>query len=285
MLKHRLVFGTLLAIGMGCILILDASLAPYYPALLVCTLLVGVLATKEFVAMLPQPGRPALSLCLIGTVIVALSNWYPVLASQLQLPKPNDPWRAVYYSFAAYVLLVLLWEMYTFREPGQSVMRMSRAILVVVYIAVLSSFFVRLRWDLPANVAGIALTLTIFVPKCCDIGAYFTGRLIGKHAFTPILSPKKTWEGFLGGLLFATLTAVGLSFAADVFPKGWPEAIGFGVVIGLFGVLGDLAESLVKRDCLAKDAASTIPGFGGILDVIDSILFVGPISYWWLTRG
>jgi phosphatidate cytidylyltransferase len=285
MLKHRLIFGTILAVAISCVLILDAKLAPYYPVLLVCTLLLGFLAAKEFVEMLPEPGRPSQLLCWIGTLGVSLSNWYPIVAEPFGLPIPADPWRCVMYSFAAYVLLVLLWEMYTFAEPGQSVTRMSRAILVVAYISVLSSFFVRLRWDLPENITGFALTLTIFVPKCCDIGAYFTGRLFGRHPLTPILSPKKTVEGFFGGLLFATITAVGMSFAADVFRNGIREAITFGILLGLFGVLGDLAESLIKRDCLAKDAASTIPGFGGILDVIDSILFAGPIAYWWLTRA
>jgi phosphatidate cytidylyltransferase len=284
MLKHRLIFGTILAIAIGCVLILDVQLAPYYPVLLVCTLVLGIVATRELVVMLPEPGRPSLTLCWIGSLGVALSNWYPIVADQIGLPVPLDPWRSVAYTFVGFIILTIFWEMYTYREPGQSITRMSRALFVVGYIAILASFFIRLRWDLPAGISGIALTLTIFVPKCCDIGAYFTGRLFGRHPFTPILSPKKTWEGFLGGLFFATLTAVGLSYTADVFRNGLREAICFGMILGLFGVLGDLAESLIKRDCLTKDAAKTIPGFGGILDVIDSILFAGPVAYWWLTR-
>ena len=285
MLKHRLIVGTLLAVCIGGVLLLDDRLAPSFPALLLCALLIGVLATRELVNMLPQPGRPSLAFCWAGVLAVLLVNWYPGIATSQNWLTPVDPWRPSLYVFAAVILLTLLREMAMYTEPGQCMTRMSRTIFVVAYLGVLPSFFLRMRWDLPADLAVIGLTLTVFVPKCCDIGAYFTGRLIGKHKFTPVLSPKKTWEGFAGGIMTAMLTAAGLSYVAPVFPAGILEAMGFGFVIGLAGVLGDLAESLIKRDCLTKDADSTIPGFGGILDVIDSILFAAPVAYWWLTRA
>jgi phosphatidate cytidylyltransferase len=119
------------------------------------------------------------------------------------------------------------------------------------------------------------------VPKCNDIGAFFTGTFLGKHKMTPTLSPKKTWEGFVGGMLSGAAAAVGLSFAAPVFPGGMPEAAAFGLVVGVAGVLGDLAESLIKRDCGTKDASKSIPGFGGVLDVVDSVLFAAPVAYLW----
>jgi phosphatidate cytidylyltransferase len=100
---------------------------------------------------------------------------------------------------------------------------------------------------------------------------------------TPILSPKKTWEGAAGGLLASVLVAVGLSFAGPLFRHGVGEAVAFGAVVCVAGVLGDLAESLVKRDCEAKDAANSIPGFGGLLDVIDSVLFAAPVAYLWFS--
>src|SRR5262249_16916484 len=151
------------------------------------------------------------------------------------------------------------------------------------YLGLLPCFFVKLRWFDPIW-SGMALTATIFVPKVGDIGAYFAGRALGRHAFSPRLSSKKTWEGFVGGMAFSALTAVGLSFAGPLFRYGIPEAIGFGLAVGLAGVLGDLAESLIKRDTQAKDAAANIPGFGGVLDVIDSVLFAGPVAYWWFSR-
>jgi phosphatidate cytidylyltransferase len=126
----------------------------------------------------------------------------------------------------------------------------------------------------------LALALAIFVPKSCDIGAYFTGRAIGRHKMTPTLSPKKTWEGAAGGLVTAVLAALGINAINPLLT--WPSAIGFGIVVGITGMVGDLMESLIKRDCEKKDASDLVPGFGGVLDVVDAILFAAPVSYAWI---
>src|SRR5205814_9807007 len=130
----------------------------------------------------------------------------------------------------------------------------------------------------------VALALVIFVPKCCDIGAYFTGRFFGRHRMTPLLSPKKTWEGAAGGVGMAVL----VTFLIDRLTQAhllqglvWTE-IGFGVTVAVAGMWGDLAESLIKRDCQRKDAGETVPGFGGVLDVVDAVLFAAPVAYCWL---
>jgi phosphatidate cytidylyltransferase len=152
----------------------------------------------------------------------------------------------------------------------------------------LPCFFSQLRWLDPddQNANSVRLALAAFVPKCCDIGAYFTGRALGRHKMTPVLSPKKTWEGACGGLLFAVLVTIGMDRLAPVSVpvlrhELWWE-IGFGLTVGLAGMLGDLAESLIKRDCQTKDASSAVPGFGGVLDVVDAIIFAAPVSYFWL---
>ena len=185
--------------------------------------------------------------------------------------------------FAACFILALLVEMYLFREPGRCVTRVAHALFVIAYLGLLPSFFLKIRW-LPSEYSGWMLALAIFVPKCCDIGAYFTGRLFGKHPFTPRLSPKKTWEGIAGGLLFAVGTAVSAGEFVPVFQHGMLEAAAFGLVVGFAGILGDLAASLIKRDASAKDSSRAVPGFGGVLDVIDSILFAGPVAYLWFAR-
>ena len=147
----------------------------------------------------------------------------------------------------------------------------------------LACFFVQIRWLSPdAVTSATMLALVVFVPKFNDIGAFFTGTFLGRHKMTPVLSPKKTWEGFAGGLVASVLTAVGLSFAGPVFAGGIPEAVAFGLVVGAVGVLGDLAESLIKRDGSQKDASQVVPGFGGVLDVVDSVLFAAPVAYLWL---
>jgi phosphatidate cytidylyltransferase len=98
---------------------------------------------------------------------------------------------------------------------------------------------------------------------------------------SPVLSPKKTWEGLAGGLIVAMGTAVALNTLGPVLPCIW-SALGFGLTVGVAGVLGDLAESLIKRECRQKDASQVMPGFGGVLDVVDSIIYAAPIAYLWL---
>jgi len=156
----------------------------------------------------------------------------------------------------------------------------------MAYAGVLSAFFVQLRFWTDHDRGAAALGALIAVTKGGDIGAYFTGRFLGRHPMTPTLSPKKTWEGFAGGVVTSIGAAVGVSFVrADLFGS-IVEAVLFGVVLGVTGVLGDLAESLIKRDCGVKDASQVVPGFGGILDVVDSVLFAAPVAFWWLgARG
>jgi phosphatidate cytidylyltransferase len=128
-----------------------------------------------------------------------------------------------------------------------------------------------------------ALLLAIFVPKCGDIGAYFTGRLLGRHRMAPTLSPKKTWEGASGGVVASVLAAIGINCLGPLVRGGWVAAAALGAAVGIAGIYGDLAESLIKRDCGQKDASQVMPGFGGVLDVVDSILFAAPVAYWWIT--
>jgi phosphatidate cytidylyltransferase len=181
--------------------------------------------------------------------------------------------------------------MATFQAPGESVKRIALTVWMAAYLGLLGSFLAQLRWlpDLggaPATGkrATVALALAIFVPKCCDIGAYFTGRFLGKHPLAPVLSPKKTWEGAAGGLLASVAAALVIDGLSGVpLIEGGMVIVGaLGLTLGIAGMLGDLAESLIKRDCQRKDASQSVPGFGGVLDVVDSIVFAAPVTYWWL---
>ncbi len=141
--------------------------------------------------------------------------------------------------------------------------------------------------SLNEGVAGVLMLLaTITVVKFGDIGAYTVGRLIGRHKLAPHLSPGKTIEGAIGGL---AASAFG---AWLVLAWIWPRAVGFkpihvdvdewlsfGILVGLAGMMGDLAESLLKRDAAMKDSSRWLPGFGGVLDIVDSLLFAAPVAY------
>ncbi|MEO2089321.1 MAG: phosphatidate cytidylyltransferase, partial [Gemmataceae bacterium] len=288
MLKHRLIAGSLMAAGVMAILFGDALLSdalgrPVFPFLGVLAVTAVFFAARELVSIIPEPNRPHRGLCLAG--VTALFAVHFVQAGVGTLPGlerfgPRS-WEPVAAVFAGCVLAAFLVEMYRYTGSGDSVTRIAHAVLVMAYTGLLTGFFVKLRWLTPAegspHLPAVYLALAVFVPKCCDIAAYFVGRFLGRHPFTPRLSPKKTWEGFAGGFAggvwaacvlqwFGLATGVGV-----VFRHGWAEAAAFGVVVGFFGVLGDLAESLVKRDGQTKDASQTVPGFGGLLDVFDSV--------------
>jgi phosphatidate cytidylyltransferase len=165
--------------------------------------------------------------------------------------------------------------------------------VALVYIGILLSFAVKLRFVGPAGSWGMAaLVSLIVVVKLSDIGAYTVGRLIGRHKLTPRLSPGKTIEGAFGGLAFAALGSwlalvilwprLSRESTPDVAAWQW---LGYAVTVTLAGTLGDLAESLMKRDMGRKDSSNWMPGFGGVLDLLDSVLVAAPVAYIWWRYG
>jgi phosphatidate cytidylyltransferase len=285
MIRTRVIVGSVLALAGVGLLVGDRYLAPWFPCLLACLAFVGVFATRELVSLFPAEFRPDPSLAAAGVLVVLAANWYyPVSNTSLGPVTWTSPWPPVLAAFVGVVLSGFCVEMRRYREPGAAVPRLALLVLAVAYLGLLGSCLAQLRWLRDPYPSSVILALTIFVPKCGDIGAFFTGTFVGRRKMTPVLSPKKTWEGFAGGLLASVLAAVGIDAATGIFHHGAVEAIAFGVVVGVAGVLGDLAESLIKRDGQAKDAAKSIPGFGGLLDVVDSILFAAPVAYLWFSR-
>ncbi|MBM3981458.1 MAG: hypothetical protein FJ304_14460 [Planctomycetes bacterium] len=288
MIRTRLWVGSLLALGAAGVLVGDTLLAragfAYFPCLFALLLLAGALGSRELVRLFPAQTRPSEALVVCGVLLALATNWYPAIRVQFN-PAPASPWALLVVVLVGVLLGAFLLEMRRYSgEPGVAVPRLALTVFAVAYLGVLAGFFAQVRWLTPDPVtSAVMLALVVFVPKCNDIGAFFTGTFLGKHKMTPVLSPKKTWEGFAGGTLTGAAVAVGLSFAAPVFRHGAPEAFAFGLVVGLAGVLGDLAESLVKRDCGTKDASKSIPGFGGVLDVVDSVLFAAPVAYLWFS--
>ena len=275
MLWKRLILGPVMAAAALGVLWADAGFAPHFPIL--CGLVVVALGvcTRELVHLIPEPHRPRLSVCLAGVLSLAL----------VPFAEAWGGWGVrtfdrVFLAFAFAVLLAFLVEMYRYAADGSSTGRVASAVFAFAYLGVLAACFLKLRWLDPAT-SGLMLTAAIFVPKGGDIGAYFVGRFLGRTPFSPTLSPKKTWEGFGGAVLGSVAAALVLNGCGPVFRFGWPEAVAFGLLFSVVGILGDLAESMVKRDGRMKDAAGTIPGFGGALDVVDSILFAAPVAYLW----
>jgi phosphatidate cytidylyltransferase len=288
MLRTRAWIGSLLAALTLGMFFLDNEFAPWYPILYGFFVLAGIVACHELRGLFSPNRRPHAVLCHWGVQTVVAVNWVRPIHEMWPSYFPfSDPWQAILGTVVATMLAAFLWEMATYQEPGEGVARTTNAVLTVVYLGVLASFLAQLRW-LPTkagsnNQAVHALMLAVFVPKCCDVGAYCSGRLFGRHRMTPRLSPKKTWEGAAGGLLLAIVTAIGVSWFGNRPSLFLIKAIAFGVSVAVASMFGDLAESLVKREGQKKDASQSLPGFGGVLDVIDSLLFAAPLAYVWLT--
>ena len=164
------------------------------------------------------------------------------------------------------------------RDKSSAFMSIAVSLFGLLYIAWFFTFFIKLRFL--AN-GPIWISFVILVSKFGDVGAYLIGNRFGRHSLIQRISPNKSVEGALGGFLFSILTA----FVFGLFLPGLSviHILILGICLGVLAQLGDLAESLIKRDAGVKDSGRIIPGFGGALDIIDSILFTAPFLYFYLT--
>lgn len=265
----------------------DARMGPAAPVLFVVALLLAGRAAWELADLLSVRSIRVDSRAVIGcSVLVVAANWiarFPLAsggaANSLHALGP------VLLVFAGAILVIFLLGAFRFREPGGSVEALGAELLVVCYVGVLLSLTAQLRWVGGAGAGYLALGSLIIATKAGDIGAYTLGRLFGKRKLIPRLSPGKTWAGAYGAVLGAGAASwAWFSWGTPLLiPGGTPcaayWAILFGVIIGVVGLVGDLSESLIKRDVGRKDSAELLPGFGGVLDILDSILFAGPVAY------
>jgi phosphatidate cytidylyltransferase len=166
----------------------------------------------------------------------------------------------------------------TKKESHQAILSLSATIFGIIYISWCFSFLIRIRM---LGEGATLLAFLIVVTKSSDIGAYLWGRNFGKTPLLERISPKKSLEGALGG--FFTSLIVGLGFSFFVTTLDFWEKFFLIVILAIISQLGDLFESLLKRDCQVKDSGKIFPGMGGVLDVIDSIIFTAPTFYLYIT--
>ncbi len=186
------------------------------------------------------------------------------------------------FATALFVIAVLISQTFRFQKDFTKMLTgVGVTILGVFYVAFLGGFLIATRVGFE-NVPGLSTKLLLFffiVIFGSDAGAYFAGKAIGKHKLVPKISPGKTWEGLIGGILAACGMAALCTWA--FFPElPYQFSIPLAAVMAAVGVFGDLAESAIKRGAGAKDAASVLPGHGGLLDRLDSLLFNAPILYY-----
>ncbi len=174
-------------------------------------------------------------------------------------------------------LLFLILMQFRRRQSSGVIVDISTTIFGIMYVSWFFSFLIRIRY-LP-NGLGL-LVCVVLITKLGDIGAYLVGSRFGKHPLIPRISPKKSVEGAVGGFLCSILGAL---VCKPFLGFSWPHLVAIGAVFGILGQLGDLSESLMKRDCQVKDSGNIVPGMGGVLDTIDSLLFTGPVFYFYMS--
>ncbi len=194
--------------------------------------------------------------------------------------EPTKGWELFFMVLAFLVLFILQLR----RDSSQAIVGISTTLFGIFYISWCFSFLMKLRFiDGPGAPDGRWLVaLVLLVTKGGDVGAYTIGSLFGRHRFIPKVSPSKTWEGAAGGLIFSLIAAVCLKPVLPGVPIG--HLLTLGILLGVLGQLGDISESMLKRDSQVKDSGQILPGMGGVLDVLDSLLFTSPICYFYVQK-
>ena len=187
-------------------------------------------------------------------------------------------------TFALFLILVLITQTFRFQADFSKMLTgVGVTVLGVLYVAFLGGFLISLRVGFTETIVPHLSTKLIgfffLVVMGADTGAYYVGKNLGKHKLVPKISPGKTWEGVFGGLVLSSAFAALAS--ATFFPElPYKFSIPLAIVMSIVGLFGDLAESAMKRGAGAKDAAKILPGHGGLLDRLDSLLFNAPILYY-----
>jgi phosphatidate cytidylyltransferase len=250
---------------------------PSGAAMFPVVVVIGIFAALELAAILSHKGIQA------SKRVMASAATLGILVTTFVPDRLPGAAGAAIFAMAAASVLAFSMVFYARNRSVEGVVAASGgALLAFVYLGLMFGALLAIRRE---HSAWIVLWVLV-VTKSCDIGAYFTGRAIGRHKLIPWLSPGKTWEGLFGGLVLSTLVSyLGLrllySSTGMTIPPTWLCLLP-GVLFGLVGQAGDLMESVFKRDAAMKDSGATVPGMGGVLDVLDSVLLVCPLAYWWL---
>lgn len=273
MLRDRLQSGLL----MGGALISAVFFLPM-PWVLPVLLLIAFLGLMEFYALLDASRIPHFKVIgVAGGLSLLAASWFAL--------RTDAAWRNEVEVVVLFITtaLVLLRQIYCQQgdRPWDS---MASTLFGVLYVAFLFNFILKLLvgWG-PDQHGKMLILYLVLVVKLTDVGAFFIGCAIGRHKLIPRVSPKKTWEGLAGGLLSglaASLLFVHLGHGhVGPFDFNLTDAIVLGLLLPVAGVMGDLIESVLKRAAGVKDSGSFIQGMGGVLDVIDSLLFTAPLLY------
>jgi len=246
---------------------------------------VGLGALWEFYRMLDHKRLPNFKIVgmVCGAVMLGGSYYYYRSVG----PSRSYDWEMI--SLVGFMLTVFTRQMFKGSQDVSPLPTMAFTLFGLLYVIWMFNFVNKIVYLLPRSadlhVTGQFYVLyLIVVTKFSDMGAYLTGTVIGKHKMVPHISPKKTWEGFFGALLFSLLGSYAMY---QLMPRhlsllNWTHATVLGLVLGFSAIVGDLAESILKRSTDTKDSGQFLPGIGGALDLIDSLLFTAPLLFFYL---
>ncbi len=297
MLKYRLITGPILIIALLALIWADNRM----DALVLSDFWSNVFNDKTH----PPRGLLLFGLGLLVLPLAALeivrvidaqgirtAKWLTILAADLGLvmsfsiPMSTETVTAIAIVSTG-MILIFLASLLTFSQQRnvEGVLAAAGAVMfAMVYLGLMLGFLLALRREHSAWwIVGV-----VFTTKACDTGAYFTGRAVGRHKLIAWLSPGKTWEGLIGGVVVAMIVGTGLALASQQWlgePDRVPVWLGAacGFVFAIVGQAGDLTMSLLKRGAGLKDSSKLLPGLGGVMDVLDSPLMVAPLAFWMLT--
>ena len=246
----------------------------------------GLVGLWEYYSMLDASKRPNFKIfgMLCGVIMLGGSFYWLAWAQK----PPSGLYDFEVGSLLLFLLVVFGRQMFLKRGDLVPLETMAYTLFGLFYVPWPFSYVAKIVYLTP-RIDGLVtghwyVLFLVLVTKFSDMGAYVTGSLIGKTPLVPHISPKKTWEGFCGALVFSV---GGGCVLIALLPKqlaliNYTHAIVLGLILGLAAVIGDLAESLIKRSCGVKDSGRFLPGIGGGLDLIDSILFTAPMLYFYL---
>ena len=245
----------------------------------------GLLSLWEFYGMLDHKGLPNFKITAMacGALLLCGSFYY---FSRVGIARSYDYEVAVRLFF---LLTVFTRQMFDSLRDDAPLRTMAYTLFGLLYVLWLYNFITKIVYVVPRSPTGAVtgqfyVLYLIAITKFSDMGAYLTGSAIGRHQMIPHISPKKTWEGFAGALVFSLLASWSLFWLmpAQLAALNWMHATVLGLLLGFAAVVGDLAESIIKRSTGVKDSGNFLPGIGGALDLVDSLLFTAPLLFFYM---
>ncbi len=256
----------------------------YEPGFYLLISVVAMVGLWEFYTMLDNKKLPnfKLTAMICGAIFLAGSFYY------FRKIGPTQCYDFEMSVLLLFLLVVFARQMFEKTRDIAPVETIAYTLFGLLYVLWLFNFITKIVYVTPRPLGPptgqFYVLYLIVITKFSDMGAYVTGSLCGKHLMVPHISPKKTWEGFFGALAFSVMGSCGMLWLMPqkLWLINYTHGIALGLLLGFAAIIGDLAESIIKRSTGVKDSGKFLPGIGGALDLIDSLLFTAPLMFFYM---